>query len=119
MLQKKIYTDHLAARMRSASQDNWAFNDMQDICELAGLWEKWIKTENRAEEESCALQAAKILGVEIRHYIPIEDQIKAALEILGVKGKVKIIPAEYHRYQVELNGKHFGIFDIDRNTFVD
>lgn len=49
----------------------------------------------------------------------IEEQIKAALEHLGVKGAIRIIPTEYNRYRVELNGEYFGIFDVDRNTFVD
>ena len=49
----------------------------------------------------------------------IKAQIKAALEGLGVKGTVKISQEGYHRYRVEVNGEYFGIFDIDRNTFVD
>jgi hypothetical protein len=47
------------------------------------------------------------------------EQIKTALEHLGAKGTVIIRPAGFHRYEVDLNGEHFGIFDIDRNTFVD
>lgn len=49
----------------------------------------------------------------------IEEQIKTALDHLDVKGKIKISPAGYHRYRVEVNGEYFGIYDIDRNTFVD
>ncbi len=49
----------------------------------------------------------------------IEKQIKAALDHLGIKGTIRISPAGYHRYRVELNGEYFGIFDVDRNTFVD
>jgi hypothetical protein len=49
----------------------------------------------------------------------IEEQIKTALEHLGVEGTVRISVAGYHQYLVEVNGEYFGIFDIDRNTFVD
>lgn len=49
----------------------------------------------------------------------IEEQIKAALESLGMKGTIRITPAGLNRYLVELNGEYFGIYDIDRDTFVD
>ncbi len=49
----------------------------------------------------------------------IEEQIKTALTNLGVKGTTRIYPAGYHRYLVVLNGEYFGIFDADRDTFVD
>ena len=49
----------------------------------------------------------------------VKAQIVAALKAFGVKGTVKIIPAGYRRYQIELNGEYFGIFDLERNTFVD
>ncbi|MDF2570479.1 MAG: hypothetical protein K0R55_2083 [Sporomusa sp.] len=49
----------------------------------------------------------------------IEEQIKAALACLGVKGTARITPAGFHRYEVNVNGEYFGIFDIDRDTFVD
>lgn len=49
----------------------------------------------------------------------ITKQIKAALTHLGMKGTVRISPAGLNRYLVELNGKYFGIYDIDRDTFVD
>ena len=49
----------------------------------------------------------------------IEEQIKTALARLGVKGTIRVSPAGDHRYRVELNGEYFGIYDADRNTFVD
>jgi hypothetical protein len=49
----------------------------------------------------------------------IEEQIKTALARLGVKGAIRVSPAGLNRYLVELNGKYFGIYDIDRDTFVD
>ena len=49
----------------------------------------------------------------------IEQQIKTAIARLGVKGTIRISPAGLNRYLVELNGKYFGIYDADRDTFVD
>ncbi|MDF3003081.1 MAG: hypothetical protein K0Q48_3200 [Bacillota bacterium] len=49
----------------------------------------------------------------------IEEQIKTALAHLGVKGTIRISPAGYRRYLVELNGKYFGTYDAGRGTFVD
>lgn len=69
MLQKKIYLDNLASRMKSAGQQNWTMYDMQDLCELADLWSEWIETKTRSEAENLSLKAAKKLDVEIRHYI--------------------------------------------------
>ena len=69
-IQKEIYAQRLAAQMRSAGSNNWAFNDIADLCELAGIWEKWLDAATRQDEENVALEAASILGVEIRHYIP-------------------------------------------------
>ena len=71
MAEKMIYVERLADNMRSAGQENWAHNDMADLCELAGLWVKWLGTSTRKQEEVLALKAAKILGVEIRHYNPV------------------------------------------------
>ncbi len=49
----------------------------------------------------------------------IEEQIETALTHLGVKGTIRITPAGLNRYLVELNGTYFGIYDADRDTFVD
>ncbi len=49
----------------------------------------------------------------------VKAQIVAALKTLEVKGTVKITPISYRRYRIELNGEYFGIFDVNRNTFVD
>jgi len=70
MTEKKIYIERLADTMRSAGQHNWTSYDMQDICELANLFSEWLETKTREEEETLALKAAKMLGVEIRHYVP-------------------------------------------------
>ncbi|MDR1020164.1 MAG: hypothetical protein LBL73_05350 [Synergistaceae bacterium] len=64
----------VSAEMRSAGQDSWSSYDMQDLCEMAGLYEKWLDTVTRIEEEAIALEAAKILCVEIRHYIPADER---------------------------------------------
>jgi hypothetical protein len=49
----------------------------------------------------------------------VKEQICLALQNLGIKGKVKVSQAGISRYKVEVNGKYFGIFDMNRNTFVD
>lgn len=48
-----------------------------------------------------------------------KEKIIIALEQLGVKGTVRISQYGFHLYRVEVNDKYFGIYDIDRNTFVD
>jgi hypothetical protein len=53
------------------------------------------------------------------HMNTTKQQIKTALAHLGVKGTIRISPVGYRRYLVEVNGKYFGIFDIDQDTFVD
>jgi hypothetical protein len=49
----------------------------------------------------------------------VKEQIISELQNLGIKGKVRISKAGISRYRVELNGKYFGIYDTNRNTFVD
>ena len=70
MTPKEIYIDSLAANMRSEGTNNWSYQNMADLCDLAGIWGKWLDTVTKCEEWSVALKAAMILGVEIRHYIP-------------------------------------------------
>lgn len=48
-----------------------------------------------------------------------KEKIITALKHLGIKGTVRVIQYEFRLYKVELNGKYFGIYDIDRDTFVD
>jgi len=48
-----------------------------------------------------------------------KEKIVTALKHLGVKGEVRISQYGFHLYRVEVNGKYFGIYDIDRDTFVD
>lgn len=67
MTEKQIYIERLAANMRSAGQERWSQFDMSDLCDMAGLWEKWLDTVTRYEEENLALKAAKALGVDIHH----------------------------------------------------
>lgn len=66
-IHKRRYIENLSANMRSAGQDNWLQYDMLDLCEMAGLYDDWLNTSNRLEEEKLTLKAASILGVEIRH----------------------------------------------------
>ncbi len=50
----------------------------------------------------------------------INEDIKKALEILGVKGEIEIRPPlDPLRIVVTVNGEYFGIWDILRKTFVD
>lgn len=46
------------------------------------------------------------------------EALKTAMKALGCTGTVKARKFA-SKYFVELDGKYFGIFDIDRNTFVD
>lgn len=46
------------------------------------------------------------------------EALKTAMKTLGCTGTVKVKKFGA-KYFVELNGKYFGIFDIERNTFVD
>ncbi|MGL6200597.1 MAG: hypothetical protein ACRC3H_16835 [Lachnospiraceae bacterium] len=49
-----------------------------------------------------------------------KNQIATALKNLGVKGTVNITRTAFDfLYEIKLNGNEFGIFDTDRNTFVD
>lgn len=48
-----------------------------------------------------------------------KELITNALLSMGVQGDVKIVQVEFHRHKVLVNGKYFGIFDIDKKTFVD
>jgi hypothetical protein len=73
MTEKRIYIERLAAEMRSARKSNWHYNDIQDLCELAGLYEEWLNASNRVQEENLAIRAAKILGVEICY---IKNELK-------------------------------------------
>jgi hypothetical protein len=70
MSAKKLYISSLAARMRSAGENNWSYNDKADICELAGVWCKFLDTKTDSnEEKTVVLKAARILGVEIRQFV--------------------------------------------------
>jgi len=69
MTRKEYNFKQLVGRMRSAGQHNWGHNDMQEICEMAGMYDEWLESTSRFENEKLALRAAVILGVEIRHYV--------------------------------------------------
>jgi hypothetical protein len=73
MEEKRIYIERLAAEMRCSRQSNWHYNDIQDLCELAGLYEEWFNASDRRQEEELAIRAAKILGVEICY---IKNELK-------------------------------------------
>lgn len=49
----------------------------------------------------------------------VKKQVATAMKHLGVKGTVKVVHIGFNNYRILLNGKYFGIFDTDRNTFVD
>jgi len=48
-----------------------------------------------------------------------KKNINDALKTLGVKGMVKVIHISFNTYRVLVDDKYFGIFDDDKNTFVD
>lgn len=47
------------------------------------------------------------------------EEIKIALEKLGIKGNITIRYISIDRYEVFVNNKHFGIWDANKKTFVD
>lgn len=49
----------------------------------------------------------------------INEEIKNALEILGVNGKATFRYISHDRVEVKVNGEYFGIWDSIRKTFVD
>ena len=49
----------------------------------------------------------------------INDEIKAALEALGVTGKATFRYITHDRVEVMVNGEYFGIWDAIRKTFVE
>lgn len=64
MTEKEIYTNSLAARMRIAGNGNWSVDDMADLCELAGIWDKWVNAEAQ-DNHKVTIEAAKILKVKV------------------------------------------------------
>ena len=50
----------------------------------------------------------------------LSDEVKDAVAALGYVGaKVDYKDAGFHRVSVTVNGEDIGIYDFDRNTFVD
>lgn len=50
------------------------------------------------------------------------DRVKEALDKLGVHGRVRIeeiAPRDTSRLTVYVNDEYYGVYDIDRQTFVD
>ena len=47
------------------------------------------------------------------------EKIKKALKDLGVKGFVGVEEVSVDRIKVTVNGEYFGIYDIQKSTFVD
>lgn len=45
--------------------------------------------------------------------------IITALRSLGIRGKARIEYVSSDRVSVSLNGEYFGLWDAERNTFVD
>ena len=69
MNEKQKYLQVLVEGMRSAGTGNWSYNDMADLCELAGMRHEWMVTETVEEELAVVLKAATALNVEVRHYV--------------------------------------------------
>ena len=42
MNEKQKYLQVLVEVMRSAGTGNWSYNDMADLCELAGMRHEWM-----------------------------------------------------------------------------
>jgi len=49
----------------------------------------------------------------------VKEQVATAMKHLGVKGTVTVTHISFSNYRITLNDSYFGIFDINRNTFVD
>jgi hypothetical protein len=48
------------------------------------------------------------------------NEIKSALEKLGVHGRITLRPiADLDRIEVSVNGEYFGVWDSVKKTFVD
>ncbi|MBR3680588.1 MAG: hypothetical protein IKL79_01125 [Clostridia bacterium] len=45
--------------------------------------------------------------------------IRTALIALGVKGRATAVEVTLGRYYVTVNGEYVGIWDVDKNTFID
>lgn len=45
--------------------------------------------------------------------------IRNALKALGYKGTASAVEITLGRYYVTVNGEYVGIWDVDKNTFVD
>lgn len=50
----------------------------------------------------------------------VQEQIQKALDALGVKGDMTLTDEGHKdRYTVCIDGEYFGIYDLNRDTFVD
>lgn len=47
------------------------------------------------------------------------NEVKNALLTLGCKGRATAELISMNRYMITLNGEYFGIFDTQKQTFVD
>ena len=47
------------------------------------------------------------------------NELKNAMQALGVKGHVKVTGINGAMLRVTLDGKYFGLFDSERKLFVD
>lgn len=45
--------------------------------------------------------------------------IRNALKALGYKGTARAVEVTLGRYYVTVNGEYVGIWDVDKNTFID
>ena len=47
------------------------------------------------------------------------DNIRKALRVFGCEGKAQLAYIAEDRVEVSVNGEYFGIWDAEKNTFVD
>lgn len=66
-LHDREFIEEIAKRMQSAGPNNWAYNDMHMLCELAGMLEQWLNEniQTYKQEQILAMAAAEVLGVDI------------------------------------------------------
>ena len=50
--------------MRSEGM-HWSDENIADLCELAGIWSKWLNAITNQDKRKVALKAAAILGVNV------------------------------------------------------
>lgn len=104
---KKYFIKSLFSGWNEVSEDR--FNEYVENLKNGSI--------NIPQEEKSAFIAEKTEIVEMD-----DTAIMKALEVLGYdlqKYAVTIQAYDFQRYKVTLNGQYFGVWDCNRNTFVD